>query len=132
MRKLLITLSLIFVSLASLSQAKLIATKAFLGHWNDYSKEYQIDDNDIRDVRIRFSFYDTYIQVEDEARSLYRIVKTYPRKTTQFGESITADCLDERNIKCIVSLITYKDTSELHIVVQYAKVAYFYIVTKDK
>ena len=124
MKRILIFALLVIFSSTITAQTRIVANKAMSGKWNIYTKEYEIVD-EVKEVNIPFIFYETYIQVEDEARSVYRIIKTLPKRITNEVEILSASCLDENNVKCIVSLMSYISYNELHILVHYSNIAYF-------
>ena len=131
MKKIIITLVLATLSLITYSQIKVTTYKNVTGRWNNYRSDYDME-KEYRYATITFTFYDTYIQANDEARSLYRIVDYHEKQTIPGKEMVSAECLDENNRKCNIILVSANNKLEdSFVIVQYVDYAYFYAVFKQ-
>jgi len=83
--------------------------------------------NEYTYAEITFTFYDDYISVNDEAHSIYRIIKYLPKETYREYSITSTKCLDERNRECKVALIRYNDGG-FSIDLLYEDKAYIYVV----
>ena len=79
-----------------------------------------------------FSFYNDYISVNDENHSIYRITEDIPVINDSEKETTKAICYDEKNRKCIVALIRYKNKQSSSIAVMYDDRMFIYIVDMEK
>lgn len=97
MKKILLSITFALFTLVSFSQEKINVTtyKNTVGTWSEYSQKFIFEEKYNYDY-ITFTFRDTYIEADDVAKSLYRIVKEYPKSYKNGIESITAECLDEK------------------------------------
>lgn len=81
---------------------------------------------------LTFSFYNDYISVNDENHSIYRITEDIPVINDSEKETTKAICYDEKNRKCIVALIRYKNKQSSSIAVMYDDRMFIYIVDMEK
>lgn len=79
-----------------------------------------------------FSFYKDYISVNDENRSIYRIIEDIPVTNDKEKETTKAICYDEKNRKCVVALIRYKSKQSSSITVMYDDRMFIYVVDMEK
>jgi hypothetical protein len=128
--KKLLTLIAIFVSISVHAQFKVDTYKNYMGRWNKYTKEYDLD-NEYRYANISFTFYDSYIQANDEAKSIYRLTKNLPDDVTSKYKSVSMECLDENNKECRFTVMKDNTTGQVFVVIQYTILAYFYVVKTD-
>jgi len=56
-----------------------------------------------------FTFYDTYITVNDANHSIYRIMRDEPLYETKTVKINSSTCLDETNRECRVGIMDVKD-----------------------
>lgn len=128
--KKLLTLLAILVSISVHAQFKLDTYKNYKGVWNKYTKEYDLD-NQYRYANISFTFYDSYIEANDEAKSLYRLKKSLPEDVTSKYKAVTMECLDENNRECRFTVMRDNTTDQVFIIIQYEILAYFYVVKTE-
>jgi hypothetical protein len=128
--KKLLTLIAILVSTSVHAQLKVNTYKNYIGTWNKYTKEYDVD-KEFTYTNISFTFYETFIQANDEAKSVYRIRKNLPDDVTSKYKSIAFECLDENNRECRFVMVRDYTTEQVYIVVQYSVLAYFYAVKTE-
>jgi len=109
MKKIILILSLVLISICGFSQTpvKLLTYKNQVGWLDKNSNEFSYE-NYVYST-LTFSFYDDYISVNDENRSIYRIVENLPIDKSNEKEMTRAICYDEKNRKCVVSLIIFKN-----------------------
>jgi hypothetical protein len=133
MSKFLLSLSFLLFSIISFSQDKVSVTtyKNVIGEWGEYSQKFIFQDNYNYEY-ITFTFRDTYIEANDFAKSIYRIVKEYPKVKKDSIEFITAECLDENNRKCLFTLAMNKTIGESYVMINYGKICYFYVIFYEK
>ena len=131
MSKLFLSITLLLISFASFCQEKITLNtyKNTVGLWNSYSEKFIFEEkynyNDIN-----FTITNAYIQVDDVAKSLYRIIKEHPKKISGNSEVVTAECLDEQNRKCSFSIVIDKLNDISYIMIIYEKICYVYIISK--
>lgn len=131
MKKLALALALVALSFVSYSQTRLTTYKNVTGRWNTYRNDYDME-NEYRYAKITFTFYDTYVQADDEARSVYRIVAHHEKQVVPGKEMVSAECLDENNRKCNIILVSSNNKLEdSFVIVQYVDYAYFYAIFKQ-
>jgi len=130
MKKITILLAFLLSGVISYSQDNTIRLKTFkncLGYWNSSSEQY--DFQDYAYAGITFTFKDDYISADDQSRSIYRIIEDLPTKKDRNKETTSASCLDEKNRKCIVAIMSYRDkTMNSSIAVIYEDFMYIYII----
>lgn len=107
------------------SQTKVTTFKNTFGYYNNYTKQFDL--NEYTYAEITFTFYDDYISVNDEAHSIYRIIRYLPKETYREYSITSTKCLDERNRECKVALIRYNDGS-FSIDLLYDDKAFIYVV----
>jgi hypothetical protein len=126
MKKIVIVL-ILAVSVPKLifSQTRVSTFKNTFGYYNQYKNSFDLGEYVYADIT--FTFYDEYISVDDNAHSIYRIVKYLPKEIyTDYSMTIT-ECLDERNRNCRIALIRYNDGG-FSIDVIYDNKAFIYVV----
>ena len=79
MKKILIIVTLVLSATTLYSQTKVKTYKNTLGYYNNYTKQFDL--NEYTYAEITFTFYDDYISVNDEAHSIYRILRYLPKET---------------------------------------------------
>jgi hypothetical protein len=132
MKKIILILSLVFISICSFSQTpvQLITYKNQVGWKNKYNDEYTYEKYIYS--TITFSIYNDYISANDENHSLYRITEELPSDVTKEKETTKALCYDEKNRKCIVAIVHYKEKNSSSIVVMYDDRMFIYVVDMEK
>lgn len=125
MRKLLILIFVTIISFNTFSQTRILTIKNTIGIFNEYTGEFDLED--FHYANITFSFYREYISVDDDAHSIYRIIKHLPKEYFSNYNMTITECLDEKNRNCRVALIKYNDGS-FSIDVIYNGKAFIYIV----
>ena len=130
MKKTILTLALAISSICTFAQepTKLITYKNASGEWSPVEKKYMY--GDYAYALITFSFYDTYISVDDKNRSLYRIIETLEKLIENNTQTVRCKAMDERNRDCLIYLTSYGDCSNSTITIFYPQSAYFYIIDK--
>lgn len=109
----------------SYSQTRVETYKNCFGYYNYYSKQFDL--GDYHYANITFTFYPDYISADDNAHSVYRIIRTYPEEIYSGYRMTTIQCLDEKNRDCKVSLVKYNDGS-LSVDLLYDDRGYIYVV----
>lgn len=99
MKKLLTTLTVILLTLASFTQSNTFKT-VFVqsGDWDKKTDTY-IWEDDIHKAQIEFRFRQQVIIVQDEARSVY-VTSNYQKG----DEASYWDAIDENGTKCFISI----------------------------
>ena len=123
MKKLLVVVFFLFTSLCN-AQTVLTSIKAQMANYDPYTKEYYY--GVIKTARIDFAFYQSAIVVNDEEQSVYRI-KTEPKKEVTLDyNQITWVCQDEKNRRCIFTLVNFKNDNSDRILVSYSDKVFIY------
>ena len=125
MKKLLLLIFVTIISFNTYSQTRIPTYKNTFGYYNQYRKEFDL--GEFTYANITFTFYDDYISVDDNAHSIYRIVRYLPKETYNEYSMTIVKCLDERNRDCKIALIKYNDGS-FSIDVIYDDRAFVYVV----
>ena len=128
--KKLFTLLAILVSISVHAQFKVDTYKNYMGRWNKYTKEYDLD-KEYRYANISFVIYESYIEANDEAKSIYRIKKNLPDDVTPKYKAVTIECLDENNRECRFTVMRDNTTQQVFVIIQYEILAYFYVVKTE-
>lgn len=130
MKKITLTLALIISSLVTFAQqpAVLETYKNSVGYYNSSTKKYDFETYAYSNLT--FSFYDTYVSVNDIMHSVYRITEILPKNVTKTSETASVRCLDERNRSCIVSLMANNNGAKSAIYITYEDRMFLYIIDK--
>lgn len=119
MKKLLLTIIIIFTSLVSIAQEVLQSYALEVGHWDSYYQEYNWERIKVCDVR--FILQGDVIIANDEAESTYYTYETI----IATDASASWNAFDEQKRKCIVSLV---NGDESVFIVIYNDICYRYYV----
>jgi L-rhamnose mutarotase len=98
---LVLVLTLTLVSVFAQTQTKnlsLVSTSCKTGTWNEYTQKYNWDET--VEALITFTVTSTHIYADDEARSVYKII----RKTSETDASTTWSAIDEKKRSCLIML----------------------------
>ena len=132
MKKIILILSLVLTSICGFSQTPVqLLTYKNQVCWidknsNEFSYEKYVYST------LTFSFYNDYISVNDENHSIYRIVEDLPIDKSNEKEMTRAICYDEKNRKCVVSLINFKNKQSSSITIMYNDRMFVYVVDMEK
>lgn len=131
MKKITLTLSLAIFSVLAFAQTQIPTYKNAVGYWNTETKQYDFED--WVPANITFTFYDTYITVDDAGHSIYRIMKELPKFENDRTIVNSAKCLDETNKECEVGIMEVKGEPEsTNIGVIYNGKMFMYLIDGDK
>jgi hypothetical protein len=132
MKKIILSLVLVFISICSFSQSpvQLLTYKNQVCWKNKNTNEVSCEKYVYS--TLTFSFYEEYISVNDEGHSIYRITEDIPVINDMEKEITKAVCYDEKNRKCIVALIRYKNKQSSSITVMYDDRMFVYVVDMEK
>jgi len=130
MKKIIIILLILISGICSFSQnpIKLITYKNSTGNWSELDKKYMYDDYVYS--TITFSFYDTYIGVNDKNNSIYRITENLEKIIDNNSETVRCKAMDESNKNCLIYLTSFKDCNHSTITIFYPQSSFFYIIDK--
>jgi len=106
MKKIILVLALAILSIATFAQTQLLTYKNCVGMWNKVTQKYDFEEWVYADLT--FTFYDTYVSVNDANRSIYRIVRDEPVYETNEVKINSSTCLDESNRECRVGIMDVK------------------------
>lgn len=132
MKKIILILSLVLTNICGFSQTPVqLLTYKNQVCWidknsNEFSYEKYVYST------LTFSFYNDYISVNDENHSIYRIVEDLPIVNNVEKEVTKAICYDEKNRKCMVSLIRFKNKQSSSITIMYEDRMFIYVVDMEK
>lgn len=94
--------------------------------YDEYFRKWRFDDMKYANISVRVE--PGYLQFDDKANSLYRIIKSEGEKNEPTHKQTTWICKDERNIECRVQVIhLFEDKSNI-ISVIYGKICYVYYI----
>ena len=118
MKKVLLSLMLLFTTSIIFAQVTTYCYKAEILKWTTYTKHWELFDTQYPDG-LNVIFNNSRINVTDQANSSYRIFLDMDTKydVTYSGDPYTAHswkCYDEKNRTVIVSLINY-ETSKTYV-----------------
>ena len=101
MKKIILTLALAISSICTFAQSpvELVTYKNKFGPWNAKEDHYVFEPYVY--ANITFSFYSTYITVNDKNRSIYRITEEFPAVEENGCKTTKCKCLDEQNNQCL-------------------------------
>ena len=124
MKKLLVFV-LLLMSLTSFEQDKnpirLTSSTSTRGVYNEVTRKW--DYKKLEEGELVFLVYSSYMTVNDQAHSVYRIIEEIPLIDSR--QTYSAKCLDEQNRNCILSFINVEDGTTFLTIV-YTKVSYLY------
>ena len=106
MKKTILTLTLAILSVMVFAQTQLLTYKNCVGTWNKTTQKYDFEDWVYADIT--FTFYDTYVSVNDANHSIYRIMRDEPVYETETVKINSSTCLDESNRECRVGIMDVK------------------------
>lgn len=106
MKKIILTLVLAILSIVTFAQTQLLTYKNCVGTWNKTTQKYDFEDWVYSDLT--FTFYDTYVSVNDANHSIYRIMRDEPVYETETVKINSSTCLDEGNRECRVGIMDVK------------------------
>lgn len=119
MKRIILTLIVILISLVSVAQQILQSYALQVGHWNEYTETYNWEK--LKSCDIKFILQGDIILANDEAESTY-----YTYQTITANESSASwNAYDEERRKCIVSLV---GGAESYFIVIYNDICYKYFV----
>lgn len=125
MKKILLSIFVMVITFNTFSQTRIETYKNCFGYYNNYYKKFDLGDYHF--ANISFYFYETYVSVDDDAHSIYRIIRISPKEYFTDYQITTFQCLDERNRDCKVALIKYSDGSS-SVDVIYDDRAFIYVI----
>lgn len=130
MKKITLTLVLAFASLITFAQQPTVLQtyKNSLGYYNKSTQDYDFENYTYSNIS--FSFYSSYITVDDISHSVYRITEELPKRISRDGETTSAKCLDENNRSCIIGIMTHTDCTNSSIAVIYEDRMFLYVIDK--
>ena len=107
MKKLILVVAFLILSVMTFAQTQLLTYKNAVGHWNTTTQKYDFEEWVYSPLI--FTFYDTYITVNDANHSIYRIMRDEPLYETKTVKINSSTCLDETNRECRVGIMDVKD-----------------------
>ena len=119
MKKALLTLIVVLISLISMAQEVLQSYALQVGHWNEYSETYSWEP--LKTCDVKFLLQGDIIIANDAAESTYYTYETLTATETTASWS----AYDEERRKCIVSLVGGVSS---YFIVIYNDVCYKYFV----
>jgi hypothetical protein len=136
MKKSILILSFLFVAILSFAQTKISSYKNQIGVWNVYSKTYDWEEPVYSNIDMLLD--KNYIKVFDKARSLYTIIKYYPKETgytkdvpVSKYESYGWDAIDEENRKMYIMMVKYVNENQMIINMMYDDRIFRYYLKKN-
>jgi len=132
MKKIILVLALAISSIATFAQTQLLTYKNTVGYWNTTTQKYDFEDWVYADLT--FTFYDTYVSVNDKNHSVYRIIRDEPVYESGDVKINSSTCLDETNKECRVGIMDVKghdDQTNIGVVYDGDRM-FMYILDLDK
>lgn len=123
-KRAILILSLFIISKFSFSQT-IDTYQNTVGKWNETTKKY--DFLPFIDTTITFDIGDEVIKTDDKKGSFYKISNRTQDENNNYNK-ITFDCIDEKNRKCQLSIVYYKEKEVSYIMVDYYKISYIYTI----
>jgi hypothetical protein len=106
MKRVIISLTFLFLSLFSFSQSTFYAYSLRSGNWNAYTKKWDLEDSK---VSIKIEFSTTNIRVYDKAESRYNVYSEAREESSKDWKSTKWDAYDEKNRRVVVSIVKYEN-----------------------
>ena len=82
----------------------------------------------MKNTCVTFTFYETYVTVNDISHSVYRIVEDLPSVEKDGYKLVRSKCLDEQNRTCILCIMSYTDCRNSKIELYYPAFSFKYII----
>ena len=106
MKKVTLVLAFLILSVMTFAQTQLLTYKNTVGYWNTTTQKYDFEDWVYADLT--FTFYDTYVSVNDKNHSVYRIIRDEPLYENSEVKISSSTCLDETNTECQMGIMDVK------------------------
>lgn len=129
MKKTILILSLVLISILSYSQTYFNSYKSEIGRYNERTDKWVFGNTTFTDIVIMVE--KTYVQVDDNAHSLYRIIERMEDVKERNFISWAWKTLDEKNRTCVVQFTHFYGTNTGTMMVIYDGTCIVYTLRKN-
>lgn len=130
MKKTILVISLVIMSFLTYSQTYFQSFKTEIGTFNERTRDWEFEKGSVSTMLITVE--KSYIQVDDDAHSLYRIQRRLEDVRERDYTSWAWETLDEKNRTCIVQFTNYFNRNVGTMMVIYNNACIVYNLKRNK